>query len=122
MENGTINLVSLSDYPEDEIINLDSTSGLIGSPQQTEDGVTFKCLLNPRIKINSTVHIDPTLIIERQYSDGSEQGRILDQDGTYRIISLNIQGDTRGNDWYINCTSVSRSAGELPQLLAMQLN
>lgn len=121
MENGTVNLVSLSDYPEDEIIKLDSTSGLIGSPQQTEDGVTFKCLINPRIKINKTVNIDNSLIVERQYSDGSEQGRILDQDGTYRIISMNYSGDTRGQDWYIDCTAVSRSAGDLPQLLAMQL-
>lgn len=121
MENGAINLVSLSDYSEDEIIKLDSTSGLIGSPQQTEDGVTFKCLINPRLKINKSVNIDNSLVIERQYSDGSEQGRILDQDGTYRVISIHISGDTRGQDWYMDCTAVSRSAGELPQLLAMQL-
>lgn len=121
MENGAVNLVRLKDFPTDQLIKLDPSSGLIGTPQQTDNGVNFKCLLTPRIKINSLVQIDAKYVLERQYSDGSEQGRILDKDGVYRIIEATYSGDNRGSDWYVNCTAVSQSAGDLPQILAVQL-
>ena len=116
-DSGKVNLVSINDLPEDEIIYLDSTSGLIGSPQQNSEGITFQCLLNPRIKLYSLVNIPNEQIIEQQYSNGNAVVYMLDSEETYRIIKVEFEGDTRGQSWYTNCTATSQS-GAIPQIIA----
>ena len=116
-DSGMVNLVSINDIPEDRIIYLDSTSGLIGSPQQNTEGITFQCLLNPRIKLYSLVNIKNEQIIEQEYSDGNSLVYTLDQDNLYRIIKVNFSGDTRGQEWYTECTATNQ-AGAIPQIIA----
>lgn len=115
LEDGKVNIIQAKDLPKDEIINLDPTSGLLGVPAQTEYGVSFKCMLNARIKINSLVHINNTLVHDMQSQIG-QVVRPLDNDGIYRIIKINHVGDTRGDDWYTACESVSQ-AGLLPSMV-----
>lgn len=58
MDNGSLNLISMEDLPEGEIFELNPKSGLIGTPEQSDYGITGKCLLNPQIKLNlSLIHI-----------------------------------------------------------------
>jgi hypothetical protein len=66
MDDGKLNLIHMDDLPKDEIFELSPTSGLIGTPEQTEFGVSGKCLLNPQIKLNSLVHIDNRLVRARK--------------------------------------------------------
>ena len=115
-DEGQLVLAKLSDLPSNEIVKLDYSSGLLGVPMQTSSQITFKALLNPRIKLNSLVHIDNTLIKEQMYSDGADVYK-LDVDGVYRIIEIDFSGETRGNDWYISCSAVSQ-AGAIPSILA----
>jgi|GEM_PF-672458 len=61
MDDGRLHLISLDELPEGEIIELTPTSGLIGTPQQTDYGLSGQCLLNPQIKLNSLIHIDNSL-------------------------------------------------------------
>lgn len=61
-DSGSLNLVSLEELPEGEIFELSPTSGLIGTPEQTDYGISGKCLLNPQIKLNSLIHIDNSLV------------------------------------------------------------
>lgn len=117
IDNGKVKLTSVTDLPKNSILSLDSSSGLIGSPQQTSEGITFQCLLNPRIKLNSLVHISNEQIIEQRYSDGNSIAYTLDSENLYRIIKIEFSGDTRGSNWYINCTGVSQ-AGAIPALVA----
>lgn len=117
MEDNTVKLTAVTDVPEDTIIRLDPQSGLIGSPQQNTQGITFTALLNPRIKLNSLVNIPNSLIIEQQYSDGSAAAYQLDNDNVYRVLKIRYQGDTRGNDWYITADAASQ-AGAVPNILA----
>jgi len=115
-EDNKVNIIQLTDLPNNEIIELSPTSGLIGVPTQTEYGVSFKCLINPRIKINSLVHIDNSLIHDMQTQIG-QVVRSLDNSGIYRIIKINHTGDTRGDDWFTQCESVSQ-AGLAPNMLS----
>jgi cell wall-associated NlpC family hydrolase len=66
MDNGELNLVHLNDMPTDEIFDLSPSSGLIGTPQQTDYGISGQCLLNPQIKLNSLIHIDNSLVRAKQ--------------------------------------------------------
>lgn len=116
IEDGKVNIVQASDLPNDEIIELSPTSGLIGVPAQTEYGVSFTCLLNPRIKINSLVHIDNSLIHDMQAQIG-QVVRSLDTSGIYRIIKLVHTGDTWSDNWFTQCETVSQ-AGLAPSMLS----
>lgn len=77
-----------------------STNGvIIGTPQQTQYGVSFRVLLDPRLQVFSVVKIDNSQIrlIKKQVG---ELPYLLDQDGIYVVGAVRFTGDTRGNDWY----------------------
>jgi len=117
MEDGKVNIIQATDYPPNEIVDLAPESGLIGTPMQTDYGVSFKCLLNPRLKLNSLVRINNSLIQAQTYQFG-QIPRALDAEGIYRIIELRHIGDTRGDNWYTECTTVSQAGGVIPGLIA----
>jgi N-acetylmuramoyl-L-alanine amidase len=70
-DNGAINIIKLDELPQDEIVELNPKSGLIGVPEQTDFGVSAKSLINPYIKLNSLVHIDNSYIKEKRISVSS---------------------------------------------------
>lgn len=115
VNDGQVNIVRVTDLPEGEIIDLSPASGLVGVPAQGEYGVTAKCLLNPRININTLVHIDNSLVRARQQQIG-QPVRNLDNDGIYRVIKVTHVGDTRGDEWYTEIETVTQ-AGILPSMV-----
>lgn len=110
VENGKLHLIQAPDVPKDEVIDLTPDSGLIGVPAQQQLGVSFKSLLNPKMKINNLVHIDNSLIRAETFQIGQVM-RNLDKAGLYRICGITHTGDTRGESWYTACTSVSQAGG-----------
>lgn len=62
IENGQVNIINMNDLPDGEIYDLSPSSGLIGTPEQTDYGVSGQCLLNPGIKLNTLIHIDNSLV------------------------------------------------------------
>ncbi|WP_289142458.1 phage protein [uncultured Brevibacillus sp.] len=117
IEDGKVNIITAQDYPPNEIVDLSPESGLIGTPMQTDFGVSFKCLLNPRLKINSLVRIDNSQIQAQTFQFGQIQ-RGLDAAGIYRIIGIRQNGDTRGDAWYTECDTVSQAGGVIPGLMS----
>ena len=125
MDDGKVNIVRANDLPKDTIVELSPKSGLIGTPTQVEYGISFKSLLNPRLKLNTFVHIDNSLVREKQYMPNfvnpqAAQGtaqiiRSLDNDGIYRIIRVTHSGDTRGDAWYTECETISQ-VGLIPTM------
>jgi hypothetical protein len=107
VNDGKVNIVKAADLPQGRIISLSPSSGLIGTPEQTEDGVKAKCLLNPLLNLNSFVHIDNSYVRQIKAKRGS-QPKQMDYDGVYRIIALTHSGDTRGNEWYTTFTGVAQ--------------
>ena len=95
------------DLPTDEIVSLSPSGGLIGTPEQTEDGIKARCLLNPLLNLNKLVHIDNDNV--QQVKDGSGLWT-----GVYKIIAIKHTGDTRGQDWYTDFTGIAQP-GLIPQ-------
>lgn len=114
IENGKINIIDAETLEPGEVFDLGPKSGLIGSPSQTQEGITCKCLINPRIKLNSLFHVDNSKIATAQVQLGQYQVP-LDAEGLYRVIKLNHVGDTRGQDWYTTITAITQN-GSLPSL------
>ena len=99
-----------------EAVELNPATGLIEAPTQTEDGIEGKCLLNPQIKLNTLIHIDPSLIEEaKKAKGGKSKTKALAVGGVYRILSLAYEGDTRGDDWYVSFQAVAQP-GRVPAL------
>jgi len=112
VDGGKVNIVKAMDLPKGRIVDLSPKSGLVGAPEQTDDGVKAKCLLNPLLNLNSFVHIDNRYIRQQKAQRGS-QPKQMDYDGVYRIISLTHEGGTRSSSWYTDFTGVAQ-AGSTP--------
>lgn len=91
--------------------------GLIGTPQQTQDGVTFTCLLNPNITVFKPpmlIKLDNSKIRAMSYQLGQTYSR-LDQDWMYRVLGVTHVGDTRGQEWYSEVVGANQDMdGMLP--------
>ena len=118
IQNGKIQVVKLTGVLPGQAVALNSKSGLIGTPEQTNDGIKFRCLINPQLQIGGLVHLNEKDITKAkpetaESADGQQKAPAEFQaDGIYRLISATIAGNTRGNDWYIDgvCLSVDQTA------------
>lgn len=115
IQNGKYQSVKLTGSVPNTAIVLNSKTGLVGTPNQTNDGIIVQCLLNPNIKVASQVQInqsDIQLELIEDSTDGGEAGASttpspIAADGFYRVYIAEYVGDTRGNDWYANLTCLS---------------
>lgn len=104
--------------PANEALKITPETGLIGTPQVTQDGIQFKVLLNPLIKIvnpSMFIHLDMTALQQKLFNQG-QYPTILDKSGLYQIFGLRHRGDTRGNDWYTEVIA-GLSSGDLALLV-----
>jgi hypothetical protein len=114
-------------------ININSFSGMIGVPEQTEEGVTVVCLLDPSVRWTSHIKLNnaevarfvrnvpgSSAIVPQSVTFSGEVPIIppLNPDGDYVCIYAQHTGDTRGNEWYTKliCISIDPSA-QLPKAL-----
>jgi hypothetical protein len=90
-------------------------TGLVGIPEQTQQGISLTTLLNPGIRIGSAIRLKSTI---NQYrfglglTDGAVNPKIalqnqLNGDGLYYVMRADHTGDTRENEWYTNCVCLS---------------
>jgi hypothetical protein len=106
-DKGFLVWVPLQGHKPGEAVVLNADTGLVGWPQQTQEGVTLRCLLNPLLDVGATMKIDNASIQQAvtsasftAESDYFNTIPPLDNDGIYRIYRIQHSGDTRGNDWY----------------------
>lgn len=119
IQNGKVIVIEETGYLPDEVAVLTSDTGLIGSPEATENGVEATILLNPLIKIGQRVQINNASINQRKiieqgfprYSDLSFPANTT-ADGIYRALVIEHEGDTWGDPWYsyITCLAVDPSS------------
>lgn len=98
-----------STYLPGAAVVLNSKTGMIGTPQQTIEGVICKCLLNPQLKIHGRVQIDNATVAQyklNQLVPGSPANTPvpLTNDGIYYVLVAEHSGDTRGVEWYTSLT------------------
>ena len=111
-----------------QAVVINSSTGQIGVPEQTEEGITIACLLNPAIRWGTRVKLDNTQIATLALNEPGKNGPavspnaafqgsksfvpVINTDGIYKVLHCNHVGDTRGNEWYTRliCLSVDPSA------------
>lgn len=111
------NMLEVSGTPQ---ITYTPTTGLIGTPQQTQDGVSFKVLLDPRLQIMyppMQVKIDQSAIRQIKRNIGDNVLTVLDRDGIYLIGGVRHIGDTRGQEWYTEVVGYTSTQGKLAAMM-----
>lgn len=112
IQDGGMTMVPFSGYVPGEAVVLTSETGLIGTPEQTADGIKVRCLINPRIRVGGRIKLDNASImtakseIKKKDSNDQKNTPRLDDDGFYRILSIEPVGDTHGTDWYFDLLTV----------------
>jgi hypothetical protein len=119
IQDGKVQYVGLTDVLPNQAVVLNSNSGLIGSAEQTTQGIKAKCLLNPMLKIASKVSINEDDISEEKGGQ-SEEGEKkkpaeIAADGLYRLLAVEHVGDTHGNEWFSNLVCLDVDATQPPK-------
>lgn len=122
IENGKVNVVPLTGYLPGEAVVLSPMTGMVGVPEQTDQGVRVKCLLNPRLRIGALVQIDQASVNQTfaQASSALPAGQLpydkyaglvnladITADGFYRCYVAEFSGDTRGQEWYTDIVGLA---------------
>jgi len=105
IQNEKVTFVKKKAYLPGERIVLTSKTGLIGTPQQTTDGLNVKCLLNPNIKMSSQIEINNKSVADFKVNldvpnSPANIPAPLSADGVYYVLVAEHTGDTRGVEWY----------------------
>jgi hypothetical protein len=89
--------------PGDDITQPDPsiTYSIQGTPQQVDQGVVFRVMLDARLQISippQGVKIDNKVVRQQPVAIGVFPP-ILSQDGIFAVIGIRHIGDSRGNEW-----------------------
>lgn len=115
VQNGSVQMVPVQGYLPGEAVSLTALTGLIGQPEQTNEGIKVRALINPRFRVGGRIKLDNESIqkyrTDLKYSAANLAPR-LDEDGLYRILAIDWTGDTHGQDWYADliCVGIDDSA------------
>lgn len=112
IQDEKITFVGTRTFLPGEVVVLTSKTGMIGTPQQTNEGVNVKCLLNPMIKIGTRIKLDNKSIADYKInlSVPNSPANIappLTADGTYYVLVAEHTGDTRGIEWYTTLVCIN---------------
>ncbi|MDU6434810.1 MAG: hypothetical protein E6556_18975 [Pantoea sp.] len=134
--DGQAQMVPTDKYVQEAVV-LNSQTGLIGMPQQTMGaGVNVRCLINPNIRLNGLVQIDQASVYRASLSadeikalpgraseetvngnlsvNGTlQQPASIAADGLYIVKSIDYNGDTRGQPWYMDMMCFARGSADL---------
>ncbi|MDN7803095.1 phage protein [Burkholderia gladioli] len=122
IQDGKLQIVPETSYVPGDVPVIDRKSGMVGMPEQMQNGIKVRMLLNPSIKIGRLIQLDNSSIQQFEYSlnfqQQAENGFLRQQnkingDGFYYVMHNEVWGDTRGNDWYteVICLSVDVTPG-----------
>lgn len=113
--DGMLNMIPVASTLPGEAEVITAKTGMIGLPQQTINGITVKCLLNPKIRYGGKIKLDNASIQAAQFSVAYAAINYfpsLDADGVYKVYAVTMTGDTRGDAWYSDliCAAVDGTA------------
>lgn len=111
VQDGKLQILAPDQTTQDPIIELDFTSGLVGSPTlNTPTGEVVK--IDPFTKKVDTSRGRPTLKAQSLLQPEIRPGRRVTIDsstgirGTFKITEVQHKGDTAGDDWYSNLEGI----------------
>lgn len=115
IQNGVLQVVKSTGLLAGQAVEINSKTGMIGVPEQTNDGVLVKILCNPLIKINGRVLINEKdvkrAVIDESGNEASKPALIA-KDGQYRVLSIDYSLESRGVEFYavLTCIDVDATA------------
>jgi hypothetical protein len=126
IQNGKVIMVPLTGYLPGDPVVINSTTGMIGTPDDTDNGIIINNLLNPLFQVGMRVQIDsadiPEWIIKQQgypnYKSSDTFAATVQQGlGIYRIMVVEHHGDTRDVAWYseLTCLDIDPTASNTSQ-------
>jgi len=118
-----VTLIPQTSFIPGEAVLISPFTGLIGVPEQTQNGLSMRVLLNPAIKIGQLVKLDFSNVNEFRYGLDKEGARTaltldlwkttaLNKSGLYYVMRADHYGDTRGNPWYTDLTCLGVDASQ----------
>lgn len=123
IQDGALNVVSKRSYIPGDPVIISPQTGLIGVPEQTQNGIEARILLNPQVRISRLVKLENTTINLLRYGldKGSQANNAflaksvnLDAKGYYYVMSADHTGDTRSTNWYTDLTLLAVDAEQVP--------
>lgn len=131
IEDGKVNVVPKTGVmPNLAAPILSSSSGIIGVPTLDINGISLRCLLNPKIRTGGAVHINNADIAQLSFNTQQAPDRpvFLNQVGdvlpslqgqsqgigVYKAHCVTHSGDTRGQEWYTSMIGVAIDATAPP--------
>lgn len=102
IQDGKVQMLPRNGYLPGAAVVLTHETGLVGTPEQTQDGIKVRALLNPQLRIGARVKLDNASVqrVKTDLKANTVLAPALDHDGIYRVLTIEYRGDTRGNDWY----------------------
>lgn len=125
IQNGKVVVLPYTGYSPGEVVQINVGTGLIGVPEQTDEGIKLRCLLNSRLRIGGRVQLNNSEVLQLVAQDKNAPFNMpydqwagiqflapLSPDGVYRAYVVEHNGDTRGPEWYseLTCLAVKPSA------------
>ena len=124
IQDGKLVFIPKTGYIPAPAVLVTPSTGLIGVPEQTQNGLMVRVLLNPSIKIGQTIKLQSTDINQLRYGLDTQsvannltlqQGATATSaDGLYYVMRAEHFGDTRGTQWYSDLTCLAVNATVTP--------
>lgn len=105
--NLAANIRALVDAGVVPTLQVSPNSGLIGTPQQTQDGVEIRINLDARAILRGQVQLSPDVNIRQLQRVQGNYPTILDAEGKYAIAGIRHIGNSRGNLWDTYITGIT---------------
>lgn len=123
IQDGKMQFVPRTGLLPGQAVVLTSETGLIGTPEQTNDGIKITCLINPQIKPGGVVDLRDSEIKAAKagkfFQQPNKKGEVdergpveIDKDGLYKVLRVDFKGDTHSQDWYqeLVCVGIDDTA------------
>jgi hypothetical protein len=112
IQNEKLTFIPLKSYLPGTALEINAKTGMIGTPQQTNEGVNLKCLLNPMINVGTAVKLDNKSIARYKINlsvplSPANIPAPINADGIYYVLVCEHSGDTRGIEWYSSLVTLN---------------
>lgn len=127
IQSGKLVIIPNDSFLDFPTVSLNSLTGLVGVPEATDNGILVDCLLNPLLQVGGTLRINngditATQVQEFGFPEFTNKDLFAqlspalspENDGVYRMLVIEHEGDTRGEDWLSHVTCVSVAPGVQP--------
>jgi hypothetical protein len=126
IQNEKITIISKKKALPGERVVINSKTGMVGTPQQTNEGVNLKCLINPTIKVGGEIQLNNKDVADFKINlavpnSAANIPAPYTYDGVYYVLVIEYEGDTRGVPWYCNLICLNKDITTNP-INSVQIN